>query len=122
MANLKSPALAYGWPSGRTLIYYRDLTLVLLAKEFKVRYKSTFMGYAWSVLHPLALALIFSVFFSIFVRMPDYSLYLIASLFPWQWVANTCCGANGYFLGNAALIKKVRFHRFMLVFSSVFNE
>ncbi len=122
MANLKSPALAHGWPSGRTLIYYRDLILVLLAKEFKVRYKSTFMGYAWSVLHPLALALIFSVFFSIFVRMPDYSLYLIASLFPWQWVANTCCSANGYFLGNAALIKKVRFHRFMLVFSSVFNE
>ncbi len=121
-ANLKSPALARGWPTSRTVVYYRDLTLVLLGKEFKVRYKNTFMGYAWSVLHPLVLALIFSLFFSFFVRVPAYTLYLIASLFPWQWIANTCFGANGYFLGNASLIKKVRFHRFMLVFSSVFNE
>ena len=47
----------------RTLVYYRDLILVLLAKEFKVRYKSTFMGYAWSVMHPLVLALIFFMVF-----------------------------------------------------------
>ena len=47
--------------STRTLVYYRDLILVLLAKEFKVRYKSTFMGYAWSVMHPLVLALIFFI-------------------------------------------------------------
>ncbi len=124
MANLKSPALAQSWPSGRTLIYYRDLILVLLGKEFKVRYKSTFMGYAWSVLHPLVLAMIFSLFFSVFVRVqvPNYTLYLIAGLFPWQWVSNTCFSANGYFLGNAALIKKVRFPRFMLVLSSVLND
>ncbi len=121
---MKTPALVATWPTSRTLIYYRDLILVLLGKEFKVRYKNTFMGYAWSVLHPLVLALIFSMFFSVFVRLrvPDYTLYLIASLFPWQWIANTCCSANGYFLGNAALIKKVRFQRSMLVVSSVLNE
>jgi lipopolysaccharide transport system permease protein len=124
MAILRTPALAGAWPSSRTLVYNRDLVLVLLAKEFKVRYKSTFMGYAWSVLHPLVLALIFSLFFSVFVRLqvPDYTLYLIAGLFPWQWVSNTCFGANGYFLGNASLIKKVRFERWMLVFTSVLNE
>ena len=52
----------------RTLVYYRDLILVLLAKEFKVRYKSTFMGYAWSVMHPLVLALIFFTLFSAMLR------------------------------------------------------
>lgn len=119
---MSSTAITIGRLSRRTLIYHRDLILVLLAKEFKVRYKSTFMGYAWSVLHPLALALIFSAFFSVFVQVPDYTLYLIAGLFPWQWIANTCSSANGYFLGNAALIKKVRFQRSMLVLSSVFNE
>jgi lipopolysaccharide transport system permease protein len=122
MAILKTPALAGGWPAGRTLVYNRDLILVLLSKEFKVRYKSTFMGYAWSVLHPLLLALIFSLFFSVFVRTPDYTLYLIAGLFPWQWISNSTIGANGYFLGNASLIKKVRFERWMLVFTSVLNE
>jgi len=119
-----SPRAASLWTGRRTLAYYRDLVLVLLGKEFKVRYKSTFMGYAWSVLHPLALALIFSAFFGVFVRLevPDYTLYLIAGLFPWQWIANTCASANNYFLANASLIKKVRFQRSMLVVASVLNE
>jgi homopolymeric O-antigen transport system permease protein len=108
----------------RTLVYYRDLTLVLLAKEFKVRYKSTFMGYAWSVMHPLFLALIFFVVLRAVMRieMEAYALYLIAGLFPWQWIANSAQGSNACFLANSSLIKKVRFQRAMLVFASVVNE
>jgi lipopolysaccharide transport system permease protein len=109
--------------SVRTLVYYRDLILVLLAKEFKIRYKSTFMGYAWSLFHPLVLALIFFNIFRLFIRgVPDYALYLIAGLFPWQCVSNVCLGANYYFLGNSSLIKKVRFQRAMLVLAGVLNE
>jgi hypothetical protein len=57
IATLKTAVPAFATFNTRTLVYYRDLILVLLAKEFKVRYKSTFMGYAWSVMHPLVLAL-----------------------------------------------------------------
>ncbi len=108
----------------RTWIYYRDLLLVLLAKEFKVRYKSTFMGYAWSVIHPLAFASVFFVLFKFVGRfeVPAYALYLIAGLFPWQCIANTIPAANFYFLGNSTLIKKVRFHRATLVLAGVLNE
>jgi lipopolysaccharide transport system permease protein len=110
--------------SSRTLIYHRDLILVLLSKEFKVRYKSTFMGYAWSLMHPLVLAMIFFMVFSVVMRfkVEAYALYLIAGLFPWQWIANTAGTANFYFLGNSSLIKKVRFHRAMLVLAAVLNE
>ncbi len=123
IATLKTAVRAATFP-GRSLVYYRDLILVLLAKEFKVRYKSTFMGYAWSLMHPLVLALIFLLFFRVVVRVqvPDYALYLIAGLFPWQWIGNTAAAANMYFLGNSSLIKKVRFHRSMLVLSAVLND
>jgi lipopolysaccharide transport system permease protein len=121
---LKTAVPAHAFGRARTLVYYRDLILVLLAKEFKVRYKSTFMGYAWSVLHPLALALIFFVLFSVILRFKvhAYALYLIAGLFPWQWIANTASSANFYFLGNSSLIKKVRFQRATLVLAGVLNE
>lgn len=111
-------------PAWRTAVYYRDLILVLLAKEFKVRYKSTFMGYAWSVIHPLAFASVFFVLFSMIgkFRLPAYSLYLIAGLFPWQCIANSVAMSNFYFLGNRTLIKKVRFHRATLVLTGVLNE
>lgn len=118
-------ALASGESSAlRTAVYYRDLILVLLAKEFKVRYKSTFMGYAWSVIHPLAFASVFFLLFNMIgkFRLPAYSLYLIAGLFPWQCIANAVSMANFYFLGNRTLIKKVRFHRGTLVLTGVLNE
>lgn len=108
----------------RTLTYYRDLVLVLLSKEFKVRYKNTFLGYAWSVMHPLAFALILFVLFRKIVRfeVPAYSLYLVSGLFAWQWIANTVAAANFYFLGNSTLIKKVRFQRATLVLAGVLND
>ena len=68
-----------------TLEYHRDLLFVLVAKEFKVRYKSTFLGYVWSILNPLAFA---AVYFFVFkhvladhVAMENYALYLILGLF-----------------------------------------
>ena len=124
LPNLMTVLPAARSDPARTLVYYRDLILVLLAKEFKVRYKSTFMGYAWSLMHPLVLALIFFMLFSVIMRFEvrAYALYLIAGLFPWQWIANTASTANGYFLGNSSLIKKVRFHRATLVLAGVLNE
>ncbi len=117
-----SRAFSSTWP--RDLAYYRDLILVLVSKEFKVRYKSTMIGYAWSVLNPLAFAMVFFGVFRVVMRidMPAYPLFLIAGLFPWQWTSNTVTGANVFFLGNRTLIKKVRFERSALVLSGVLNE
>ena len=116
------PTLA--WLDKRTLAYYRDLVLVLLGKEFKIRYKSTLLGYGWSVMHPLASALILFVLFRVVMRfeLQAYWLYLIGGLFAWQWIANTVASANFYFLGNSTLIKKVRFQRAALVLAGVLND
>lgn len=113
----------------RTLVYYRDLVLTLLGKEFKVRYKSTILGYAWSVMHPLAFGLVLYVLFKLLlarsgnrIDLPAYSLYLIAGLFPWQWISNTVASSNFYFVGNSSLIKKVSFTRAALVLAGVATE
>jgi lipopolysaccharide transport system permease protein len=108
----------------RAYEYYRDLVAVLVAKEFKVRYKSTFFGYAWSVLHPLAFAGVFYIMFKIIVRikMDDYVLFLICGLFPWQWFQNSVNASNFSFLNNASLIKKVKFPRAFLALAGVLND
>lgn len=124
VATIKAyPMRAYGQRT-HTLVYYRDLILVLLSKDFKVRYKSTFMGYAWSVLQPLVMSLIFASIFSIIMRVQveAYAYYLIAGMFPWQWITNTTGASNHYFLGNRTLIKKVQFDRSALVLAAVLNE
>ena len=113
-----------------TLGYYRDLLFVLVAKEFKVRYKSTFLGYVWSILNPLAFAAVYFFVFKHLVsrggqagaEIKNYALYLILGLFPWQWFANSVNSSNSFFLSNDSLIKKVRFPRAFLVLAGVLND
>jgi ABC-type polysaccharide/polyol phosphate export permease len=63
---------------------YKDLLIVLTHKEMKVRYKSSVLGYLWSVANPLAIALVFYLAFKIVMRIQieAYSLFLITGLFP----------------------------------------
>src|SRR4030043_1369754 len=101
-----------------------DLITVLTQKEMKVRYKSTFFGYLWSVAYPLAFALVFFIAFKVIMRIQieNYALFLIAGLFPWQWFSNSVNASPTVFLGNASIIKKVNFPRNTLPFMTVLQD
>ena len=107
-----------------SLEYYKDLVVVLTQKELKVRYKRSFFGYLWSIANPLALALVFFVAFKIFMKIPieNYTLFLIAGLFPWQWFSNSVNSSAGVFISNASLIKKVNFRKEVLIIAAVLND
>jgi lipopolysaccharide transport system permease protein len=104
--------------------HYRDLIVILTQKEMKVRYKSTFFGYVWSVAHPLAFAFVFFTAFKVVMRiqMEGYAVFLIAGLFPWQWLSNSVNASPMVFLGNASLIKKVYFPRNILPLATVLQD
>lgn len=92
------------------------MTVELLKKEFRVRYKQLALGYLWSVASPLTYAaLYFCVFKLIFqVKTPNYPLFLVAGLFPWQWLSNSISVGSMTFYGNASLIKKTLFPRYLI--------
>jgi lipopolysaccharide transport system permease protein len=104
--------------------YFYDLLVVLIQKEIRIRYKSTWLGYLWSIANPLAFAVLYFVAFRVFMRVqiPDYPLFLVAGLFPWQWLANSTTLAPIIFLQNATLLKKTRFPRNILVAATVLND
>jgi len=101
-----------------------DLVVALTHKELKVRYKRSVLGYFWSVANPLALALVFYVAFKIVMRIqiPDYTLFLISGLFPWQWFSTSVNSSALVFIGNASLIKRVDFRREVLVVASILDD
>jgi len=108
----------------RSFQHYLDLIIVLTQKEIKVRYKSSFFGYLWSIGHPLAFAFVFFIAFKIVmkIQMEDYALFLIAGLFPWQWFSNSVSSSPMVFLGNASIIKKVNFPRNILPAVTVLQD
>jgi lipopolysaccharide transport system permease protein len=113
-------------PLTRNGEHLRDLLLALTQKEIKIRYKSSWLGYVWSLANPLAFMLLYFIVFGVFMRTQapgyPYPLFLIAGLFPWQWFANSVNAAPNIFLGNSSLIKKVRFPRNLLVMSTVLHD
>ena len=108
-------------PAGRSW----ELLYLLIRRDLKLRYQDTALGLLWSLLKPLALGAVLYVALSKFVRIDvpgePYHLVLLAGLFPWIWFQTSVFLATPSFAGNGALIKKVRFPRFVLPFSTVLN-
>jgi lipopolysaccharide transport system permease protein len=104
--------------------HYVDLVLALTIKEIKVRYKGTFLGYGWSLLNPLVFAVTYWVAFKAIlnVRIEGYFIFLLAGLFPWQWLNNSLQLAPRAFTNNASLVKKIAFPRYLIIASSVLTE
>lgn len=110
--------------NNRKIIYFLDLIQVLVLKDLKIRYKSSVLGYLWSLLNPLSLALIFYFVFKIVVKFPveNYVVYLVTGLFPWQWIANSLSVSTSVLLANAGLIKKVQCPREVFPLSVVLQD
>ncbi|MBF0557972.1 MAG: ABC transporter permease [Nitrospirae bacterium] len=108
----------------RSFDNYRDLITVLTHKEMKVRYKSSVFGYCWSVANPLAFAFVYYIAFKIImkIQMEDYTLFLIAGLFPWQWFGTSVVSAPMIFLANSSIIKKVNFPRNIIPLTTVLQD
>jgi len=106
----------------------RELFINLTQRELKGKYKRTVLGRLWSLANPLALMVVYSFVFAFIIRAtPDpgdpsglnvFPLWLLCGLLPWLYFANTVNQGMGSLITNEALIKKVYFPRYLLVFSS----
>ncbi len=102
----------------------RDQILVLIAKDFKLKYNSTALGFAWSLIVPLLTSVIYYFVFGIMMRWDakNYLLYLISGTFMWQFFANVVMMNGGVLMGNASLLKKTSFDRGLLIWGTLFTE
>ena len=57
--------------------YLFDLLVVITNKDLKVRYKSSMLGYLWSVANPLLFAMIYYFIFKLVMRVqiPNYTVF-----------------------------------------------
>lgn len=103
---------------------YWDLILGLAVKDLKVRYKSAFLGFLWSILTPLFLALIFFVVFTKIIPMgiEKYPLFLLCALFPWNFLQLCLNSGTVSIVSSGNLIKKVYFPREVIPISVIFSN
>jgi lipopolysaccharide transport system permease protein len=102
----------------RELWAYRELLFFLAWRDVKVRYKQTAIGVAWAVLQPLAMMLVFTVFFGKLGNLPSegvpYPLFTLAALLPWQLFSRTITECTNSLVTDQRLITRVYFPRIII--------
>ena len=92
---------------------------VLTARDLRVRYATSWLGYVWSVLDPLVMSLIYwFVFTQVFQRSvgsEPYIVFLIAALLPWVWFNASVSDFTRAFQRDAKLVRSVAIPRVIWV-------
>ena len=107
----------------------RELMANLTLRELRAKYKRSLLGWAWSLLNPLATMLIFTLVFGYILKVPPpvgdpsgmhyFAFFLLCGLLPWNYLTSGVGGGIGNLLANANLVKKTFFPRDLLVGSLV---
>ena len=106
------------------VIRYRELFGSLFRRDLRAKYKGSFLGLTWSLLHPLVLMAVYLLVFSVLWRVAevgsgDYWLFLLCGLPAWVFFATATQASSRSLVENANLIRKVRFARQLVPLSVV---
>jgi lipopolysaccharide transport system permease protein len=111
------------------LVRQREVLENLTLRELRTKYRRSFLGWAWSMINPLATIAIFTLVFKVLLRtepapgdpsgLNSFALYLLSGLIPWNFYSLVTSLGMGAVVGNPALVRKAHFQREILVLSQV---
>lgn len=98
---------------------YSELIRNLVISDLKVKYQSSFLGFAWSMLNPLLMMLVlYAVFQNIFkFEQEHFALYLLIGIIAWRFLSIGTVTAMGSIVGKPSLVTKIYIPREILTFS-----
>ena len=104
----------------REILNYRELLVMLVRKELTVRYKSSALGFTWSMVQPLFLLVVYTAVFAILrAGFERFSIWVLCGLLVWTLISSSLITATVSITSNSTLVGKVRFPRAVLPLASV---
>ena len=104
----------------KELYKYREFLKTSVLKEFRGKYKKSFLGVFWSFLNPLFQLLVYALVFPFILgnTIENYTVFLIVALMPWTFFNSTIVQSAACIVNNAGIVKKVYFPREILPIST----
>lgn len=105
------------------LVKYGDMIWEMAVAEFRMKDQGTFLGFIWTLLHPL---IYFLVLYNLFVkwmgtRIPEFPLYLIIGIVQWNFFSAGTTNAISAVRRNVSYVKSISFPKAVLVLSSILS-
>ncbi|MBN9500745.1 MAG: hypothetical protein BGO01_14545 [Armatimonadetes bacterium 55-13] len=103
---------------------YRELLLVMVQRDLKIRYKNSALGFVWSFLNPLLTVGVMTFVYTnfIFKDQPNMGAYIMAAYLPFMFFQMCILDSAQSVLVAMPLIKKIYFPREILPLASIFSN
>ena len=104
-----------------TFLRYRGLIVELVARDIKLKYRRSWLGYVWSVLNPLLIMVVMTVVFSAMFRrnIENFPVYLLIGRTTYEFMRSSTNSAMNSVTGNAALLKKTYIPKYIFTVAKV---
>jgi lipopolysaccharide transport system permease protein len=105
------------WYPLRTLLRHRSLIRSLVRRDIAGRYRGSYAGLFWTVIHPLLMMVTYYFVFGIVLRTrfgsddrpSSFVLYFLAGMLPWLAFSEAVGRAAGVVPAHATFVKKLVF-------------
>jgi ABC-type polysaccharide/polyol phosphate export permease len=98
---------------------YSNLVRNFASRELKGRFKGSLLGWAWSLINPLATLAVYATIFGFFLKfqppyggngtLHNFAIYLFTALVMWNYFFAVVTGSMGALVGAGPLMKKIYF-------------
>lgn len=87
---------------------HRELLQTFVVKELIARYQASAVGYIWVLLNPFLMMILFTLVYSVFLRIQveNYALFFISAMLPWNYFINCLSQGTSSLAGNTHFINK----------------
>ena len=103
---------------------YKGLIRNLVSRDFKTRYKRSYLGVLWSLLNPLLLIVIYTLAFDYImkIRVRDFPMFFMCGFLPWSYFTTGILTSLASLSDTGYLVKAVYFPREILPLSIVLSS
>jgi lipopolysaccharide transport system permease protein len=103
------------------VLHYRQLIRSLVAKDLKLKYRGSVLGFLWSLVNPLLMLGVYTLAFTYImkVRGEGFVFLLLLGILAWNFFVGSLVMSTGAIVDNAGLLKSVLFPRAVLPIASV---
>lgn len=116
----------------RRVYLARELLWNLTLRELRTKYRDSVLGWAWSMVNPLATIAIYTFVFNVIFKaavprgensgIQTFALFLVSAYLPWNFFSAASNIGMASISANAGLVRRVPFPREVLVFSGVLHS
>ena len=122
--NAKSSQLSMA--SFQELWDAREMLLLWIWRDIKVRYAQSALGVAWSLFPMLSQVLIYTVVFGKLVRIDSdgapYTLFALTGVVPWLFFSQALNAVSSSVYGAGPFLQKIYFPRLILPIAALFDK